>query len=138
MSHNNYASLLNNLQPATSDSVSRYACVLPLRYIPLLLYIEAYLLLETARADRQVWVTRQALAHQIIHRNTLTLQYNRLMLEKAQGVLCTVDRFVGKVRTTIRQSGVTAAFEHAMREDYSLYTGISGKIHSSQTTPLLI
>ena len=29
---------LNNLQPATSDSVSRYACVLPLRYIPLLLY----------------------------------------------------------------------------------------------------
>ena len=24
---------LNNLQPATSDSVSRYACVLPLRYI---------------------------------------------------------------------------------------------------------
>ena len=61
------------------------------------------------------------------------------MLEKAQGALRTADWFVGKVRTTIRQSGVMAAFEHAMREDYSLYTtGISGKIHSSQTTPLLI
>ena len=59
------------------------------------------------------------------------------MLEKAQGALRTADRFVGKVRTMIRQSGVTAAFEHAMREDYSLYAGISGKIHPSQTTPLL-
>ncbi|KIM61925.1 hypothetical protein SCLCIDRAFT_120639, partial [Scleroderma citrinum Foug A] len=76
--------------------------------------IEAYLLLETAHADRQVWVTRQALAHQIIHRNTLTLQYNRLMLEKAQGMLHTADQFVGKVCTTVRQSGVTATFEHAM------------------------
>ena len=36
------------------------------------------------------------------------------MLEKAQDELRTADRFVGKVRTTIRQSGVTAAFEHAM------------------------
>ena len=99
---------------------------------------EAYLLLETARADRQVWLTRQNLVHQIIHRNTLTLQYNRLMLEKAQDALCTADRFVGEVRTTIRQSGVTAAFEHAMREDYSLYPRASGKFHLSHTPPLLI
>ena len=100
---------------------------------------EAYLLLETARADWQVWLTRQNLVHQIIHRNTLTLQYNRLMLEKAQDKLRTADRFVGKVRTTIRQSGVTAAFEHAMREDYSLrHARASGKSHLSHTTPLLI
>jgi len=60
------------------------------------------------------------------------------MLEKAQDALRTADRFVGKVRTTIRHSGVTVAFEHAMREDYSLHTGASGKIHPSQTTPSLI
>ena len=61
------------------------------------------------------------------------------MLEKAQDELRTADRFVGKVRTTIRQSGVTAAFEHAMREDYSLrHAGASGKSHLSHTTPLLI
>jgi len=60
------------------------------------------------------------------------------MLEKAQDKLRTADRFVGKVRTTIRQSGVTAAFEHAMREDYSLHAGASGKIRPSQTKPLPI
>lgn len=88
--------------------------------------IEAYLLLEAARADQQVWLTRQNLVHQIIRRNTLTLQYNRVMLEKAQDELRAADRFVGHVRATIRRSGVTTAFEYAMREDYSS-AGISGE-----------
>ena len=66
------------------------------------------------------------------------LQYNRLMLEKAQDALRTADRFVGKVHTTIRQSGVMAAFEHVMREDYSLHASASGKIRPSQTKPLPI
>ncbi|KIM53386.1 hypothetical protein SCLCIDRAFT_11597 [Scleroderma citrinum Foug A] len=94
---------------------------------------EAYLLLKTARANRQVWLTRQNLVHQIVHRNTLTLQYNHLMLEKAQDTLHTADRFMGKVHTTIRQSGVTAAFEYVMREDYSLYAGASGLTLSLHT-----
>ena len=82
-------------------------------------------------ADRQVWLTRQNLAHQIIHCNTLTLQYNRLMLEKAQDELRAADRFVGQVRTTIRRSGITMAFEYAMREDHSS-VAISGEVHLSR------
>lgn len=79
---------------------------------------EAYLLLEAARADRQVRLTRRNLAHQIIHRNTLVLQYNRLLLEKTEDDLRTADRFVGHVRFVIRKSGIPVALEYAMREDY--------------------
>ncbi|KIJ11766.1 hypothetical protein PAXINDRAFT_101542 [Paxillus involutus ATCC 200175] len=81
--------------------------------------VEAYLLLEAARADRQVCLTRKTLALQIIHRNTLTLQYNRLLLEKVQDELSTADQFIGHVWLTIRKSGHPVAFEYAMREDYS-------------------
>ena len=45
---------------------------------------EAYLLLEAACADRQIWLMWKNLSLQIIHRNTLTLQYNRLVLEGVQ------------------------------------------------------
>ncbi|KAG6369098.1 hypothetical protein JVT61DRAFT_1514 [Boletus reticuloceps] len=38
------------------------------------------------------------LALQIIHRNTLVLQYNHLLLEETQEDLRTVDRFIGHVR----------------------------------------
>ena len=48
------------------------------------------------------------------------------MLEKAQDELRAADRFVGHVHATIRQSGVTTAFEYAMQEDYSS-AGISGE-----------
>jgi len=94
--------------------------------------IEAYLLLKAARADRQVWLTQQNLVHQIIRCNTLTLQYNRIMLEKAQDELRSADRFVGHVRATIRRSGVTTACEYAMREDYSS-AAISGEPHLGQS-----
>ena len=60
------------------------------------------------------------------------------MLEKAQDALHTTDCFVGEVCTTIRQSGVMAAFEHVMQEDYSLYSQASGKFHLSHTPPLQI
>lgn len=42
---------------------------------------EAYLLLEAAHADRQVHLTRRELALQIVHCNTLALQYNRMLLK---------------------------------------------------------
>ena len=74
-----------------------------------------------------MWLTRQTLVHQIIHRNVLTLQYNCLVLEKAEEELRTADQFVGYVRARIRQSGITTASEYAMREDYSFHTTFSGK-----------
>ncbi|KAI5992674.1 hypothetical protein EDD15DRAFT_2367940 [Pisolithus albus] len=82
---------------------------------------EAFLLLETARADRQVRLTRKNLALQIVHRNTLTLQYNRLILEKAQEELRSADRLVGHVRFSIRKSGIPVVSEYAMHEDHSVH-----------------
>ena len=71
--------------------------------------VEAYLLLEATHADWKVWLARQTLVHQIVCRNTLMLQYNRLMLEKAQDELHAADCFVGHVRATIRQSVKTGS-----------------------------
>ncbi|KAI5988014.1 hypothetical protein EDD15DRAFT_2520430 [Pisolithus albus] len=82
---------------------------------------EAYLLLETARADRQVRLTRKNLALQIVHRNTLTLQYNRLILEKVQEELHSADRLVGHVCFIIRKSGIPVVSEYAMHEDHSVH-----------------
>ncbi|KAF8449212.1 hypothetical protein L210DRAFT_3640836 [Boletus edulis BED1] len=81
---------------------------------------EAYLLLEAARADCRILNACKTLAQQIIHRNTLVLQYNRIVLERAQDDLHAADRFVGQVRFWIRKSGQSAAFEYAMQEDHSL------------------
>ena len=80
---------------------------------------EAYLLLEAARADRRIFLARKSLAHQIIHRNTLVLQYNRMVLERAQDDLHAADRFIGQVHFSIRRCGQSAAFEYAMQEDHS-------------------
>lgn len=70
---------------------------------------EAYLLLEAARADRSILLARKSLALQIIHRNTLVLQYNRIVLEQTQDDVHAADRFVGQVRFLIRKSGQSAA-----------------------------
>ena len=59
------------------------------------------------------------LARQIIHRNTLVLQYNRVVLERAQDDLRDADRFVGQVRFVIQKSGHSAAFEYAMGAGHS-------------------
>lgn len=80
---------------------------------------EAYLLLEAARADRSIFLARQTLALQIVQRNTLVLQYNRMILERAQSDVRDADQFIGHVRLVVRRSGHTPAFEYAMQEDHS-------------------
>jgi hypothetical protein len=64
---------------------------------------EAYLLLEAAHADRGIILARNSLTRQIIHHNTLVLQYNRMVLEQAQDDLHATDRFVGEVCFLIRK-----------------------------------
>lgn len=80
--------------------------------------MEAYLLLEAAQSDCQISCMRKDLAHEVIHRNTIALQLNQLLLEKAQNDLCMADEHIGRVRLSIRESGYTAALEYAMRESY--------------------
>lgn len=89
---------------------------------------EAHLLLEAARADREVRLTRKNLALQIVHRNTLVLQYNRLLLDKAHEDLRTADRFIGHVRFVIRKSGLPVTVQYAMQGDSSATRGM---LHSS-------
>lgn len=95
---------------------------------------EAYLLLESARADRQLRLTRRNLALQIVHRNTLVLQYNRVLLEKTEDDLRIADRFVGQVRFVIRKSGIPVALEYAMREDYSSFGMSTRSVHFTAST----
>lgn len=78
--------------------------------------MEAYLLLEAARSDRAISMMRNDLANEIVHRNTIALQLNRLLLENAQNDLRAADEVVGHVRLTIRQSGHSIVREHAIRE----------------------
>ena len=80
--------------------------------------MEAYLLLEAARSDRQISLMRKDLAYEIVHRNTIALQLNRIILERVETDLHAADEFVGHVRLTIRQSGHSAAVEYAMRESW--------------------
>ena len=83
---------------------------------------EAYLLLEAARADRCIILACKSLTRQIIHRNMLVLQYNRMVLERAQNDLHAADRFVRQVRLLIRKSSQSAAYAYAMQEDHLLPT----------------
>ena len=101
---------------------------------------EAYLLLEAARADHCIFLTHKSLTHQIIHHNTLVLQYNRMVLEWAQDDLHAADHFIGQVRFSIQRCGQSTAFEYAMQEDHLSPT--SGTFPKSlcctkQPTPLL-
>ncbi|KAI6135893.1 hypothetical protein EDD17DRAFT_1771846 [Pisolithus thermaeus] len=86
---------------------------------------EAYLLLEVAKADRCIFLACKALALQIIQCNMLVLQYNCMMLERAQKDICTADQFIRHVRLTIWQSGHTPAFKYAMQEVHSHLAGTS-------------
>ena len=78
--------------------------------------MEAYLLLEAARSNRQISLMRKNLAYEIIHRNTIALQLNRIMLEKAEQDLQQADELVGQVRLTVRQCGHSVAFKSAIKE----------------------
>ena len=61
---------------------------------------------------------RKDLTYEIIHRNTIALQLNRIMLERAEKDLHAADKLVGHVHLTIRQSGHSTAFEYAMQESW--------------------
>ncbi|KAI6001511.1 hypothetical protein EDC04DRAFT_2908687 [Pisolithus marmoratus] len=62
---------------------------------------EVYLLPEVVCTDQQVQLTQKNLALQIIHCNTLTLQYNHL---------------VGHVQFIIQESGIPVAFDNAYQD----------------------
>jgi hypothetical protein len=81
--------------------------------------MEAYLLLEAARSDQAISRIQKDLACEIIHRNTITLQLNRIVLEKAQNDSRAADEFVGHVRLCVRESGFSTAQEQAMREPFA-------------------
>ena len=81
--------------------------------------MEAYLLLEAARSDRTISCMWKDLTYEIIHRNTLTLQLNRLFFENSENDLRAANELVGHVRVTIRQNGYSAVREHAIQEVYS-------------------
>ena len=76
--------------------------------------MEAYLLLEVARSNHQISLMRKDLTYEIVHRNTITLQLNRIVLERMERDLHAADELVGHVHLTIRQTGHSAAFEHTM------------------------
>ena len=83
--------------------------------------MEAYLLLEAARSDHQICLMHKDLAREVIHRNTIALQLNHILLEWSEKALQAADEFIGRVRVTIRQSGQSAALEYAMHETQSTY-----------------
>lgn len=74
--------------------------------------------MEATQSDHQISLMRKDLAHEIIHRKTITLQLNRILLERAEKALQTADEFVGHVHMTIRQSSQLAALEYAMHETW--------------------
>ena len=59
--------------------------------------MEAYLLLEAAQSDHQISLMRKDLAYEIVHRNTIALQLNHIILERAETDLHAADEFVGHV-----------------------------------------
>ena len=54
------------------------------------------------------------LTYEIVHRNAIALQLNRIMLERAEKDLHAADELISHVRLTIRQTGQLVAFEYAM------------------------
>ncbi|KIM62645.1 hypothetical protein SCLCIDRAFT_24934 [Scleroderma citrinum Foug A] len=67
--------------------------------------------MEAAQSDRQISLMRKDLTYKIVHRNTIALQLNHIMLKWVEKDLRAVDKLVGHVRLMIRQSGHSAAFE---------------------------
>ena len=66
---------------------------------------EANLLLEAAVSNRKVHHIRKSLADQLVHRDMLQLQYNRMQVKKAELKLSTAELHVGRVRMVLRQHG---------------------------------
>ena len=53
--------------------------------------------MEAARSDRIISALKKDLAFEMVHRNTIALQLNQVMLEKAPEDLNNVDEHVGYV-----------------------------------------
>ena len=85
--------------------------------------MEAYLHLEAARSNQQISLMQKNLAYEIIHRNTIALQLNQIMLEKAEEDLQQADELIGQVRLTVRQSGHSVTSENAMKESWTRQVG---------------
>ena len=62
---------------------------------------------------------RKNLAHEIVHRNTIALQLNRIMLEKAEEDLLQAEELIGRVRLIVQQCRHSAAHRYAMKEPWS-------------------
>ncbi|KAI6040685.1 hypothetical protein EDC04DRAFT_2602289 [Pisolithus marmoratus] len=74
--------------------------------------------MEAARSDCQISLMRKDLAYEIVHHNTIALQLNRIMLERAEVDLLVADKLVGHIQLTIRQSGHLAVVEYAILVKY--------------------
>lgn len=75
--------------------------------------VEAYLLLEMARTDRNVCDFRTKLANELVRHSAVTLKYNCLQLQKVKDDLHDANHHVGRVRLLIRESGL-AVSAHAL------------------------
>lgn len=83
--------------------------------------IKAYLLLEVTHANHQLHLMQWSLALQIVHHDILALQYNHILLKKAQEDLHLADHLIGSVWFIIHRSGIPVASKYAMHKDYTLY-----------------
>ena len=66
---------------------------------------EAHLLLETTISNCKVQLIQKSLTDQLIHRDTLQLQYSHLQVEKAMMSLTAAELHVGRVRMLLSQNG---------------------------------
>ena len=61
---------------------------------------------------------RKNLVYEIIHRNTIALQLNHIILEKAEEDFQRAKELIGQVRLTVQQSGHSTAFENFIKEPW--------------------
>ena len=61
--------------------------------------------METTISNCKIQYIQTSLADQLVHRDTLQLQYSHLQLEKAKSKLTTAELHVGWVRMIVRRSG---------------------------------
>ncbi|KIM55002.1 hypothetical protein SCLCIDRAFT_135613, partial [Scleroderma citrinum Foug A] len=66
---------------------------------------EAHLLLETTISNCKVQLIQKSLADQLVHCDTLQLQYSCLQVEKAMTSLTAAELHVGWVHTLLRRNG---------------------------------
>ncbi|KIM51817.1 hypothetical protein SCLCIDRAFT_142476, partial [Scleroderma citrinum Foug A] len=65
---------------------------------------EVQLLLATARADCRIQVTERTLANQVMQRDMLQLEYNRLQVAQVHQNVLAAELHVGHVRLVVRKN----------------------------------